>query len=94
MIDIEEDIDDLIRDNVNGREISNTVNTSQTLARFEAQPLQLYHIQKVLQARRDFDTFLEKEAKSLVAARSRQDSLMSLGRSNSILTTSHGPSRK
>ena len=93
LLDIEEDIDDLIRDSLNGREISNTVHTSRTLARFEAQPLQLNHIQTVLQTRRDFDRSIDKEVKSMVDAQSRQDSMVSLGRKNSILTTSHGSSK-
>ena len=92
-IDIEEDIDSLIRDKINGREISNTVHTSRTLALFENQGLQLSHIETVLQTRRDFDVSLDKQAKSLVAAQTRQDSMMSLGRKNSILMTSHGSSK-
>ena len=88
-IDVEEDIDDLIRDNLNGREIANTVHTSRTLARFETKPLNMDHIQTVLQTRREFDTSINKKIKSLVAAESRQNSTMSLGRKNSLLMSNH-----
>lgn len=86
-LDLKDAIPSLIRDRINGREISNTVNTARTLARFEAEPLQLRHVQTVLQTRRDFDTSIAKKSKALEAVESRQGSLMMLNRRNSLLVS-------
>ena len=86
-VDLEDAVPSLIRDRINGREISNTVNTARTLARFEAKPLQLRHLETVLQTRRDFDVSIAKKSKALEAVESRQGSLMTLNRRNSLLVS-------
>ncbi|KAF2264299.1 P-loop containing nucleoside triphosphate hydrolase protein [Lojkania enalia] len=58
--ELEEAIDSWIVVNLNGREIANAVNTAQTLARFERKSLQLEHIEKVLNVRKEFDDGLRK----------------------------------
>ena len=91
-IDFDSAIDRVIRDEVNGREIANAVSTSRTLARSEKQPLQLRHIQTVLQVRRDFDVSLAKKAREIDATESRQNSMVASNRKNSILVSSDQPS--
>lgn len=57
--DIEQALDELASERLNGREISNAINTACTLARYSSVPLQLAHIQQVLGVRRDFDMTLK-----------------------------------
>ncbi|KAF7509050.1 hypothetical protein GJ744_008445 [Endocarpon pusillum] len=57
-LDIDESIDILIHDRLNGRDITNAVSTARTLARFEGKGLQLHHIETVLRIRKEFDTNL------------------------------------
>ena len=90
-IDLDEAVDGLVKDEVNGREIANAVNTAKTLARFEAQPLQMRHIETVLQVKRDFDASIAKKRKAIETAESRQGSLMMLNRRNSILMSREEP---
>ncbi|KAF2250592.1 P-loop containing nucleoside triphosphate hydrolase protein [Trematosphaeria pertusa] len=61
--EVEEAIDVFIRTNLNGREISNTINTAQTLARFEGGRLHLKHIEQVLNVRKEFEMGLRKMIK-------------------------------
>lgn len=61
--EVHEAIDVFIRTNLNGREIANTVNTAQTLARFEGQKLDLKHVEQVLHVRKEFDVGLRKMVK-------------------------------
>jgi hypothetical protein len=86
-IDLEDALPSLTRDRLNGREISNTVNTARTLARFDAKPLQFRHLDTVLQTRRDFDVSIAKKSRALEAVESRQGSLMALNRRNSLLSS-------
>ncbi|KAL5371289.1 hypothetical protein DPSP01_014371 [Paraphaeosphaeria sporulosa] len=58
--EVEEAIDVFIRTELNGREISNVINTAQTLARFEGQSLHLKHIEQVLKVRGEFEMGLRK----------------------------------
>jgi len=90
-INFDEVVDRLIKDEVNGREIANAVNTAKTLARFEEQPLQMRHIETVLQVRRDFDASIAKKRSAAELAERRQGSLM-LNRKNSILVAHEEPS--
>ncbi len=53
------DIERFLDDDVNGREIANTVTTALTLARFKGEPLRADHIETVLQTRRDFEKRLD-----------------------------------
>ncbi|KAI5924920.1 P-loop containing nucleoside triphosphate hydrolase protein [Camillea tinctor] len=59
-LDIEEDMDQFLRDEVNGREIANCINTARTLARFKGEKLVARHIHMLLETRREFDTSLNK----------------------------------
>ena len=53
-------LEELAKDEINGREISNTINTAKTIARAQGRKLTLEHIHTVLDARRSFDLALEK----------------------------------
>jgi hypothetical protein len=55
-------IDNLVNETLNGREITNAINTAKTLARFGESPLQLKHIRSVLDVRKDFDHTLKNLA--------------------------------
>jgi len=57
---IKDDIDILVKDEVNGREITNTTNTARTLARFKGEKLQRRHLETVLNVRRDFENGIRK----------------------------------
>ena len=59
-MDIDQAIDILVRDKLNGREITNAINTAQTLARSEGKPLQLNHIETVLGIRNEFNVSLRR----------------------------------
>jgi hypothetical protein len=87
-IDFDEAINKLVRDEVNGREIANAVNTAKTLARFQGKPLELHHIETVLGIRREFDASLAKKLRAIEATESRQGSIAMLNRKNSILVSS------
>jgi hypothetical protein len=65
-LDPEEDVDEFIRDEVNGREIANCVGTARTLARFRGEPLSAEHVNLVLSTRREFD-------KSIKAKRAKKE---------------------
>ncbi|KAK3947466.1 P-loop containing nucleoside triphosphate hydrolase protein [Pseudoneurospora amorphoporcata] len=70
-MDINEDIDELLTEKLNGREISYAVNTARTIARHERQPLSLDHLMTVIQVRQEFDKSL-KEASNI----DRKDSIL------------------
>jgi SpoVK/Ycf46/Vps4 family AAA+-type ATPase len=57
-LDVEEDVDEFLKEEVNGREIANCVNTARTLARFKKVKLQTKHIETVLETRREFEKSL------------------------------------
>jgi AAA+ superfamily predicted ATPase len=84
-------IDILIREKLNGREISNTINTAQTISRFEKRKLELRDIETVLQTRREFDASITK-LKTLQAAELREGSLLPVRRQNSLIACSDEPS--
>ena len=62
-MDINEDIDELLPEKLNGREISYCVNTARTIARHERQPLSLDHLMTVIQVRQEFDKSLKEVSK-------------------------------
>ena len=70
-MDINEDIDELLTEKLNGREISYAVNTARTIARHERQPLSLEHLMTVIQVRQEFDKSLKEESKI-----NRKDSIL------------------
>ncbi|KAL7931789.1 P-loop containing nucleoside triphosphate hydrolase protein [Trichoderma chlorosporum] len=58
----EDDVIDSVRSvELNGREISNMINTARTFARFQKMPLQLPHLKIVLQAHQTFNDGLGQE---------------------------------
>lgn len=65
--DLDDAVENLLMEKLNGREISNTLNTARTLARFKKEKLQLKHIEGVLQVRREFDKSVQKKAKRLTS---------------------------
>jgi AAA+ superfamily predicted ATPase len=87
-LDIPSSIDTLVKDNMNGREITNAVNTARTLARHNKEKLQLHHVDMVLQVRRDFDASLVR-LKKLKEKESHHDIPQSLTRQNSLLASIH-----
>ena len=74
-IDIAEAVDGLARIALNGREISNAINTAKTLARFEGKPLRLSHIETVLGVKHEFDISLNR-MKLSVSGPVRQGSIL------------------
>ncbi|EMR62088.1 putative aaa family protein [Eutypa lata UCREL1] len=63
-LDTDEDLDKLLANRLNGREIANAVYTSRTLARYEKTKLRSEHIIKVLEAKRMFEkSFRQIQAK-------------------------------
>jgi SpoVK/Ycf46/Vps4 family AAA+-type ATPase len=61
--DLDDAVENILMEKLNGREISNTLNTARTLARFKKEKLGLEHIESVLQVRRDFDRSVQRKAK-------------------------------
>ena len=62
---LEEVLDSVEQSEMNGREISNSINTALTLARDEKKKLDFKHLQTIIQVWKDFGASLEKEGKSL-----------------------------
>lgn len=58
-MDIEEDLDEFVQEDLNGREISNSVGTARTLARFKRAKLTVEHLHTVLETRREFERSLD-----------------------------------
>ncbi|KAI1088335.1 P-loop containing nucleoside triphosphate hydrolase protein [Rostrohypoxylon terebratum] len=56
--DLDRTVDELEKEELNGREIANAVNTARTLARFDGARLSSSHIKTVLEVRRGFDESL------------------------------------
>ncbi|KAL9080688.1 MAG: hypothetical protein Q9157_000575 [Trypethelium eluteriae] len=59
-MDIDETVEGLMDERLNGREITNAIHTARTLARFEENPLMLEHIKTVLNVKSDFDVSLKR----------------------------------
>ncbi|KAK4166268.1 P-loop containing nucleoside triphosphate hydrolase protein [Cladorrhinum sp. PSN259] len=64
-MDINEDIDELLTERLNGREISYAVHTARTIARHKGEPLRLDHLRTVVEVRRDFDKSLQDIAQRM-----------------------------
>ncbi|GKU07137.1 hypothetical protein FLAG1_10621 [Fusarium langsethiae] len=58
----DEAIDELARYKLNGRDISNVMNTARTLARFEGAQLDMSHIKKVLEVSQTFEKHVRETA--------------------------------
>ena len=91
-LDLDEVIQALSQEPLNGREIFNAINTAQTLARFQKEPLRMNHLQKILLVRKEFVKSLEKEKRKVMAASTGNSQVM-IGsrRSNSILDADDVP---
>ncbi|KAL9110693.1 MAG: hypothetical protein Q9187_008024, partial [Circinaria calcarea] len=57
-------LDSVQQSEMNGREISNSINTALTLARDENKKLEFDHLQTIIQVWQDFGVALEEEGKS------------------------------
>lgn len=79
-------VDLLMGEKLNGREISNAVNTARTIARFKEERLQLSHILSVLDVRREFDETLLRERRLTNSAANGGSVGDGLLRKNSIIT--------
>lgn len=82
-VDVDEAIHTFAANNINGREIANTVHTARTISRFQNLPLRIYHVETVLDVWHNFD-------ESLKMTRMSEHSLAKgvrqvLGRTNSIV---------
>jgi AAA+ superfamily predicted ATPase len=84
-IDIDEAIDILVHPKLNGREITNAINTARTLARFDGKPLRLDHIETVLGVRNEFDVTLRRMAMRAKASESKHGSFGPILRQGSLL---------
>lgn len=84
-VELDEAIHKFASNSMNGREIVNTVHTARTIARFQNLPLQIHHVETVLDVWHRFDESLKKarmlEEHSLATKGVRQV----LGRTNSII---------
>ncbi|KKY32020.1 putative aaa family [Diaporthe ampelina] len=65
--DVDDAVENVLMEKLNGREISNTLNTARTLARFKKEKLQLEHIESVLQVRREFDKSVQRVSKKMTS---------------------------
>lgn len=51
----------LAQEAINGREVTNTINTAYTLARYEDSPLKQAHLETVLEVRKQFESTLKSD---------------------------------
>ncbi|KAG8161250.1 hypothetical protein KVR01_009514 [Diaporthe batatas] len=65
--DVDDAVENILMEKLNGREISNALNTARTLARFEQEKLGLNHIERVLQVRHDFDKSIQRKARQMTS---------------------------
>lgn len=65
--DTDDAVENILMEQLNGREISNTLNTARTIARFKKEKLQLQHIESVLQVRREFEKSVQRVGKRLTS---------------------------
>ncbi|PQE02913.1 hypothetical protein CJF31_00002724 [Rutstroemia sp. NJR-2017a BVV2] len=70
---------------MNGREISNALNTARTIARFRGTKLQITHIESVCKVKSAFEKSLRYGARSLTSEETGNPNLSGLIRRNSIL---------
>lgn len=78
-MDIDEDIDELLTERLNGREIAYAVHTARTIARHKGEPLMLEHLRTVVEVRNEFDKSLQDIAQrmsGLGPGMDRKDSIL------------------
>jgi SpoVK/Ycf46/Vps4 family AAA+-type ATPase len=66
-LDFDDALAELSQQRLNGREISNAVNTARTLARFQKVPLAMSHLESVLGVWHNFERSLRKEKKMSIS---------------------------
>jgi SpoVK/Ycf46/Vps4 family AAA+-type ATPase len=86
-----EDVDDVAETlstiEMNGREISNALNTARTIARFRKIKLQMSHIETVINVKLAFDKSLRQDAKKLTSGGPKgEPKLLGILRQNSIVS--------
>lgn len=64
-VDMETVIELLAQEAINGREVSNTINTAYTLARYESSPLKQAHLETVLEVRKQFEQRLAADTEPI-----------------------------
>ena len=69
-MDIDETVKNVVGEKLNGREITNAINTSRTLARFEKSPLMSRHIETVLGVKIEFEVSLKRMRDSAMTSES------------------------
>lgn len=82
-LDMDEALGVIGKVEMNGREISNSLNTALTLARHEGGKLRLDHLETVVQVWQDFNVTLEKLGEEHKAV-PRQDSMVTTFRKDSV----------
>ncbi|KAK3990825.1 P-loop containing nucleoside triphosphate hydrolase protein [Cladorrhinum sp. PSN332] len=76
-MDTNEDIDELLTERLNGREIAYAVHTARTIARHKGEPLRLDHLRTVVQVRSEFDKSLQEIAQRMSGTGlDRKDSIL------------------
>lgn len=85
-LDIDKVSESLSSERLNGREISNTIHTACTLARYSSEKLDLRHIQEVLSVRSDFEATLKRMKTSTIRGSGHPPDISPLARQNSILS--------
>ncbi|KAI9155259.1 P-loop containing nucleoside triphosphate hydrolase protein [Paramyrothecium foliicola] len=87
IVDVDDAVDFVIRQVLNGREIAGAIHTALTIARYEGRKLQVGHLEKVLEVRAAFDHTLNEQARKMTGTSSIEASRVpyNLLRQNSIL---------
>ncbi|KAJ5587306.1 ATPase AAA-type core [Penicillium hispanicum] len=83
-IDPEDAVDTFVGVKMNGREIANSIHTARTIARYEKKPLQMGHVEMVLDVWREFDECLKRTAFKKNPA-GEPGARLSIRRTNSII---------
>ncbi|KAJ0346493.1 hypothetical protein KNSL1_007346 [Colletotrichum chrysophilum] len=77
--DMDDASENFVSHRINGREISNAVNTARTIARFEGKKLQVRHINQVLVLRSSFQRALQAEGTKLTVQSGSTNALKRTG---------------
>ncbi|KAJ5746107.1 ATPase AAA-type core [Penicillium odoratum] len=80
-LDPEDAVNTFVSEKMNGREIANAIHTARTIARFQKKPLEIAHIDTVLDVWREFENSLKKASSKGPGDKG----LMMIGRTNSIV---------
>lgn len=84
---ITNNLDQLAAEQLNGREIANSINTACTLARFKSEKLRLEHVEMVLGVRNDFEMTLKRIRVSKISSGSKHGHTgAAIVRSGSVLS--------